>query len=101
MTALPIADTDPHALVGRVLDDLELEPEALTLSRADVENVAALAFQFGAAKGYAEANFRRACRICGCTEFRACHGGCAWVEVDLCSACEPFVQRAFIEGTAA
>ena len=30
---------------------------------------------------------RRACRECGCTEARACVGGCSWVEPDLCSTC--------------
>lgn len=32
----------------------------------------------------------RKCRVCGCTEERACAtdaGPCHWVEVDLCSAC--------------
>lgn len=28
-----------------------------------------------------------ACRVCGCTEERACPGGCWWVEPDLCSEC--------------
>lgn len=28
-----------------------------------------------------------ACRVCGCTDDRACPGGCAWVEPDLCSVC--------------
>lgn len=28
-----------------------------------------------------------ACRVCGCTQERACEGGCSWAEVDLCSAC--------------
>jgi hypothetical protein len=27
------------------------------------------------------------CRKCGCTEDRACDGGCYWVAQDLCSAC--------------
>lgn len=29
------------------------------------------------------------CRVCGCTDDRACAGGCYWVnsEHDLCSAC--------------
>jgi hypothetical protein len=27
------------------------------------------------------------CRECGCTDERACPGGCSWVEPDLCSAC--------------
>ena len=29
------------------------------------------------------------CRVCGCTDNHACEMGCAWVEVDLCSACVP------------
>jgi len=29
----------------------------------------------------------KACRVCGCTQERACPGGCYWVEADLCSAC--------------
>lgn len=32
--------------------------------------------------------FERACRMCGCTDMRACAGGCSWVEEDLCSACD-------------
>ena len=28
------------------------------------------------------------CRECGCTDERACPGGCWWVEADLCSACQ-------------
>lgn len=29
----------------------------------------------------------RACRSCGCTDERACEGGCVWVADDLCSSC--------------
>ena len=29
----------------------------------------------------------RKCRKCGCTDDRACNGGCYWVEEDLCSSC--------------
>lgn len=29
----------------------------------------------------------RTCRVCGCTDFAACPGGCWWVEDDLCSSC--------------
>lgn len=38
------------------------------------------------AKARAKATLR-ACRDCGCTETRACPGGCSWVEEDLCSSC--------------
>lgn len=41
------------------------------------------------------------CRMCGCTENRACDGGCWWVEDPLglgplCSECEPG-ERALLE----
>ena len=29
----------------------------------------------------------RRCRVCGCTYWRACPGGCYWVSAHLCSAC--------------
>lgn len=28
-----------------------------------------------------------ACRECGCTDNRACPGGCSWVAPDLCTQC--------------
>jgi hypothetical protein len=31
----------------------------------------------------------RKCRVCGCSWFNACPGGCSWVEPDLCSQCVP------------
>ena len=31
----------------------------------------------------------RTCRVCQCTDDRACPGGCAWAEADLCTACVP------------
>lgn len=33
-------------------------------------------------------NNTRRCRECGCTELQACPGGCHWIEIDLCSACQ-------------
>lgn len=30
---------------------------------------------------------QRRCRVCGCTDDRACPGGCRWVDLDLCSRC--------------
>lgn len=30
---------------------------------------------------------KRRCRVCGCTDDRACPEGCRWVEPDLCSSC--------------
>lgn len=29
----------------------------------------------------------RTCRVCGCTDARACPRGCHWVEPGLCSTC--------------
>jgi ParB family chromosome partitioning protein len=28
------------------------------------------------------------CRVCGCTDERACDGGCSWIAADLCSSCD-------------
>lgn len=42
-----------------------------------------------ARREYARLSGARACRSCGCTDLWACDGGCAWVEDDLCSACDP------------
>lgn len=27
------------------------------------------------------------CHVCGCTDDRACAGGCSWMTPDLCSGC--------------
>jgi hypothetical protein len=27
------------------------------------------------------------CRVCGCSEFDVCPGGCVWATMDLCSRC--------------
>lgn len=29
----------------------------------------------------------RECRLCGCTQYNACPGGCSWISDDLCSQC--------------
>ena len=34
----------------------------------------------------------RKCRVCGCTNYHACAGGCYWVEPDLCSKCADKVR---------
>jgi hypothetical protein len=31
----------------------------------------------------------RFCRNCGCSDERACEGGCWWIAADLCSECAP------------
>ncbi|PNT91265.1 hypothetical protein [Clostridium thermosuccinogenes] len=33
------------------------------------------------------------CRVCGCTDYHACEGGCYWVEDDLCSRCAEFEEN--------
>lgn len=35
-----------------------------------------------------------ACRVCSCTDERACAGGCGWIQSGLCSACLGDVRRA-------
>ena len=36
----------------------------------------------------------QSCRVCGCTNQHACPGGCSWVEMDLCSACDRRLKAA-------
>lgn len=36
---------------------------------------------------FASAAWEPQCRVCGCTELEACHGGCHWTAADLCSRC--------------
>ncbi len=84
-------DPDVAALARRLLDDLGVSPGALMVGRADVETAIARAIDFGGIIHGAAHGFGPACRVCGCTEFRACGpDGCCWVEADLCSRCAPF-----------
>lgn len=39
----------------------------------------------------------RVCRVCGCSEFNVCDGGCCWVGEDLCSACSPEMTKSNVE----
>jgi hypothetical protein len=43
----------------------------------------------GALRRFHEEDITKApvCRVCGCSDFFACKGGCSWVEPDLCSSC--------------
>lgn len=38
----------------------------------------------------------RKCRVCGCTDDRACEGGCHWVEDDLCSTCAETLNQVVV-----
>ena len=42
----------------------------------------------------------RACRGCGCTQERACEGGCIWVGEELCSTCLAGARMLEPEGVA-
>lgn len=43
-----------------------------------------------------------ACRICKCTQYRACPQGCEWVEPDLCSFCKSMIEdiASYVMGAA-
>jgi hypothetical protein len=59
----------------------------------DLTSMVADAWLMGAAATRNAALGRRICRVCGCWEHEACEDvgevGCAWVEQDLCSVCQP------------
>lgn len=65
----------------------ERGPFDTELARAVEEELSRAVFarpsasQFGASDGWR-------CKECGCTNDRACPGGCSWVEPNLCSACD-------------
>ncbi len=40
----------------------------------------------------------RTCRVCGCTDSRACPGGCYWVQEDLCSRCAEILRGPMAAG---
>ena len=42
----------------------------------------------GKARRFHENDIAKApkCRVCGCSEFFACEGGCSWQEPDLCTS---------------
>ena len=40
----------------------------------------------------------RKCRVCGCTDHRACNPPCSWVEEDLCSGCVDIENKCHICG---
>ena len=35
---------------------------------------------------------RQVCKYCGCTQERACPGGCWWVRENICSRCRPDLE---------
>ncbi len=68
---------EPLGYISRILP----APSAEQLAR-----VAAAAGALHAVGGGPTSPVRR-CRICGCTDARACPGGCAWALEDVCTAC--------------
>jgi protein gp37 len=42
-----------------------------------------------------EDEFETVCQVCGCSEERACEGGCYWVSCELCSQCENVKAHVF------
>jgi hypothetical protein len=76
----------------RALARLRLGVELLGLDRLDRDlwlNDAAICVAVLMASDLARGGRIRACRVCGCTDARACPGGCYWIAEDLCSACAP------------
>lgn len=37
------------------------------------------------------------CRVCGCTQYNGCPGGCFWVTEDLCSECVTLLYQSWDE----
>lgn len=37
-----------------------------------------------------ELSSEQRCRVCGCTEAKACEGGCSWFSMNLCTSCSKY-----------
>jgi len=40
-----------------------------------------------------ETEEKQKCRVCGCTDEKACEGGCHWVAFDLCNVCQAWREE--------
>jgi hypothetical protein len=69
---------DHRILAARLFDAFGVGEGATQVPIGDAAGALELAFQTG----------QHCCRVCGCTQDRACEGSCWWVEDDLCSSCE-------------
>jgi hypothetical protein len=81
-------------LTGRLLAEVGVHPAATSVSHADVVAIVDRALEHGGALHVAEIIGERHCRVCGCTEHRACRPEpCGWAAgEDLCTVCEPFAE---------
>lgn len=82
---------DRAALAARLIrDEFGTDVDAagpLLLNRLQLEALLDRAWTMGATVVERLTLGDRTCRICGCTETRACPGRCCWVAEDLCSSC--------------
>lgn len=80
--------TPDPALAPTVTVGIEISSNA---PQALLDRVTAMADDLIAAGVETTLDMIRACRVCGCTDDRACLGGCWWIndEDDLCSSCAP------------
>lgn len=85
LTLTPTLHAYLTQLVSTGLYGRSIEQCAEELLREQVRKVMVDRHQAGLDTTLGQAE--RACRVCGCTDARACAGGCSWVEDDLCSAC--------------
>jgi len=79
---------DHRILAARLFDTFGVTKGATAIPIGDAAGMIAEAVTAGRALELALQTGAHCCRVCGCTETRACEGGCWWVEPDLCSACE-------------
>lgn len=94
-----------HPLAERVVDD-DRAARALELLANHAGKTLQISVQPGEVRRAIETHAAllaaaspgvRRCRVCGCTDDRACPGGCWWAGPDLCTACDP-PEVAAIEG---
>jgi hypothetical protein len=74
--------------VMKALQQAGLKPELL----ADDDGIADFYIRPLGVVGAMSSSSPRSCAVCGCTDDRACEGGCHWVGPNLCSACQTRIE---------
>lgn len=80
----------PEEEIAALIVDPEKRLYYKPISYQLMDEVAALLFEVSGAEPLDDLDDEvdeRKCRVCGCTQYNACEGGCYWVEDDLCSKC--------------
>jgi hypothetical protein len=90
LEALPEGREFPSSVWREVARHVGISPANVAQRRRKLEREGLLLCAFETDRGSTWRVVRH-CRLCLCTEDRACFGGCGWAGLSVCSACAPEV----------